>query len=96
MSAINPREQGRIIEERLVRYLQMTRTVATDDQMRQGYLVFKLTKVLPRAIKALQRISAGTYHSCENCGEPIGNDRLRAVPAATKCISCQKESEARR
>lgn len=31
----------------------------------------------------------GSYGRCETCGGPIGEDRLAAVPDATRCISCQ-------
>jgi len=37
---------------------------------------------------ALEKIEAGTYGSCENCGEDISVDRLRAVPEATRCLEC--------
>lgn len=32
---------------------------------------------------ALQRIADGTYGTCEVCGRPIPEGRLRAVPTAT-------------
>ena len=34
---------------------------------------------------ALGRLDEGTYASCEVCGDPIGDDRLRARPAARTC-----------
>jgi len=37
---------------------------------------------------ALSRLDAGTYGTCERCGQPIGDDRLAARPAATTCLSC--------
>jgi RNA polymerase-binding protein DksA len=37
---------------------------------------------------ALQRIAEGTYGICANCGEPIDPKRLKALPTATRCISC--------
>jgi DnaK suppressor protein len=36
----------------------------------------------------------GSYGSCEECGRPIGEDRLAAVPEATRCLSCQSRWEA--
>ena len=36
----------------------------------------------------------GSLGSCEVCGGPIGQDRLAAVPEATRCISCQAAWEA--
>jgi len=39
---------------------------------------------------ALQRIEDGTYGTCEICGKPIGEDRLRAIPWTTRCIDDQR------
>ncbi len=37
---------------------------------------------------AIARIDAGTYGLCSECGEEIGEPRLRALPNATKCVKC--------
>ena len=37
---------------------------------------------------ALGRIENGTYGACEQCGESIDQARLRAIPEATRCLSC--------
>jgi DnaK suppressor protein len=37
-----------------------------------------------------------TYGSCEMCGGPIGQDRLAALPEATRCVACQGVWEAGR
>jgi DnaK suppressor protein len=37
---------------------------------------------------ALKRMKAGTYGICDECGEPIPDDRLALVPTATSCIEC--------
>ena len=42
---------------------------------------------------ALERIEAGTYGACTNCGKAVGVDRLKAMPAAGKCIECQSAEE---
>ena len=42
---------------------------------------------------AFARIDAGTYGSCEICHEPIGDERLDAVPAARFCVEHQAELE---
>lgn len=44
---------------------------------------------------ALRRITAGTYGSCESCGEAIGKARLQAFPRATLCVSCKQKQERR-
>ena len=38
--------------------------------------------------EAMTRLTAGTYGCCEGCGEPIGDARLEALPAATHCVAC--------
>ena len=42
---------------------------------------------------ALDRIEAGTYGKCVNCGRDIGEKRLDAVPYARYCIDCQELAE---
>ena len=37
---------------------------------------------------AVERLDAGTYGTCEECGQPIGQGRLTARPAARTCIKC--------
>jgi RNA polymerase-binding protein DksA len=44
---------------------------------------------------ALDRIEAGTYGTCENCGGPIGKARLQAFPRATLCVTCKQRQERR-
>ena len=44
---------------------------------------------------ALERIEAGTYGTCENCGSPIGKARLQAFPRATYCVACKQKQERR-
>ncbi len=36
-------------------------------------------------LAALEKITAGTFGTCETCGEPIEADRLEANPAAKTC-----------
>ena len=43
--------------------------------------------------KALGRIEAGTYGTCESCGGPIGKARLQAFPRATLCLECKQAEE---
>lgn len=47
-----------------------------------------------RAIEdALYRIEDGTYGQCEDCGEPIGEKRLRFQPWTSLCIEHAEEQE---
>lgn len=42
---------------------------------------------------ALARIADGSYGSCTDCGEEISRARLKAYPAAQRCLPCQERSE---
>ncbi len=42
---------------------------------------------------ALQRIEGGTFGICGTCGNPIGEERLEAVPYTTQCIDCKRKEE---
>jgi RNA polymerase-binding transcription factor DksA len=41
-------------------------------------------------IAARERLSAGTYGTCTDCGEAIAYERLLAYPTAKRCIPCQR------
>ncbi len=42
---------------------------------------------------ALYRIEEGEYGYCDNCGEPIQEKRLEALPWAHHCVKCQELKE---
>lgn len=42
---------------------------------------------------ALEKVERGTYGICDACGRPIKKARLRALPFATLCLSCQGRIE---
>ena len=52
-----------------------------------------LRRELEEVEHALQRIEAGSYGVCEDCGEPINPERLEARPMAAYCIRHQREHE---
>ena len=37
--------------------------------------------------------AAGLYGICEGCGQGIPEERLRAMPTATKCMPCQEKAD---
>ena len=37
---------------------------------------------------ALARIDQGSYGLCDNCGENIGQERLKVLPQALRCVDC--------
>lgn len=50
-------------------------------------------KLITKIKEALERIDEGTFGICEQCGEPISEERLRARPVTTLCIECKKKQE---
>lgn len=52
-------------------------------------------EMLTQFERALQRLDAGTYGLCENCGNPIGKARMQAFPRATLCVECKQKQERR-
>lgn len=51
-------------------------------------LVGTLLDSLDDIDSALEKIDAGSYGTCEDCGRPISEARLEAMPAAHYCIDC--------
>jgi DnaK suppressor protein len=48
---------------------------------------------LMKVDEALRKIDQGTYGICEECGEPITEERLRILPFAIYCRECQERKE---
>jgi len=42
---------------------------------------------------ALERLREGTYGVCEECGDEIGGGRLKVMPLAKSCVTCQSRLE---
>jgi len=38
--------------------------------------------------RAIEKIEAGTYGLCDQCGQTIAEARLEALPAAALCVRC--------
>ena len=45
---------------------------------------------------AIAKIAAGTYGTCESCGQPIPKARLKALPQARLCVACKSGGLSRR
>ena len=48
-------------------------------------------KILQAIEEALVRIDKGTYGVCRDCGEPIAEARLNAIPWTRVCITCKEK-----
>ena len=67
-------------------------TATFDRELDEG-LEEGIERRLEQIEKALGRIEDGSYGVCEACGQPIKEERLRAVPWATLCIEDQRKQE---
>jgi DnaK suppressor protein len=47
---------------------------------------------LGRVEAALRALDDGTYGVCTTCGNPIGRERLEAIPWARTCIDCARKA----
>lgn len=50
-------------------------------------------ETLEQVQSALNRIDAGTFGKCEECGEAIAKPRLQALPYTKHCINCARKLE---
>jgi len=64
-------------------------TATFDRELDQG-LEEGAQHTLEQVERSLARIDDGTYGTCERCGKPIGEERLRARPWALLCIDDQR------
>ncbi|MGD8415855.1 MAG: TraR/DksA family transcriptional regulator [Pseudomonadales bacterium] len=55
----------------------------------------ELAQELRKIDHALERIDAGNYLTCESCEEPIGEERLKALPYSSLCIDCASDAAER-
>jgi DnaK suppressor protein len=63
---------------------EISRELAAKISMRQH-------RQLKEIEDALERLKYGEYGVCEECAEPIPEQRLRLFPAARLCVRCQEE-----
>ncbi|MCX6630153.1 MAG: TraR/DksA family transcriptional regulator [Candidatus Solibacter sp.] len=70
--------------------------IAEDDQAQISHEEFVSSRMngldyhqLRLVEEALDRLDAGDYGTCLACDEPIAEKRLRALPWARYCVTCQ-------
>jgi len=70
------------------------RSHSTEERSRTIAVVRALRSNLRDAERALAKMDAGTYGTCERCGDPIAQERLEAIPWALLCIGCKRRVNA--
>lgn len=63
------------------------------DTLVEHQLGYTESKLLEKIDHALERLDAGGYGVCEDCGGSIGLARLQAKPSVSLCIDCQSSKE---
>jgi DnaK suppressor protein len=43
--------------------------------------------------RALRKMEGGTFGTCDMCGKPITEERLKVAPFATLCIDCKRRED---
>jgi DnaK suppressor protein len=56
-------------------------------------LIQMKAETLTRVNEALERLNAGNYGRCNECGDEISPQRLRALPFAVRCKDCEEARE---
>ncbi|MFJ5266967.1 TraR/DksA C4-type zinc finger protein [Streptomyces sp. NPDC088358] len=69
-----------------------TKNITRESEMA---LAANAREMLVQTERALEKLDAGTYGLCENCGDPIGKARMQAFPRATLCVECKQKQERR-
>ena len=65
-----------------------------ETQQEQSLLVNQQA-LLTEVEQALERIEQGTYGMCVDCGQPIPERRLEAIPWAARDVKCEEKLEQR-
>jgi DnaK suppressor protein len=95
--ALNDEVQNRIRDGRIDRPSEVRDDLEHSDADIQGDIELALLQLrsdtLARIDEALVRLDAGKYGSCFECDGEIAERRLRALPFAVRCQSCEEKRE---
>ncbi len=59
-----------------------------------GFTLVDLRRdTLEKIDHALKKLEEGTYGICEDCGNEISEQRLKALPFAVHCVECKQRRE---
>lgn len=65
----------------------------THDDEIAAVMVDRRARELAEIDRALEDLDAGRYGVCRDCGDAIGQKRLKVMPFATRCVACQARQE---
>ena len=64
-------------------------------QMQRTMTATQLQQVAADIDRVLEKLDQDTYGICDNCGQPIGEERLEAIMWAVRCMACQAAAHSR-
>jgi len=62
--------------------------VVQEDRDSTRQLLEEARKHVADTEQAIVRAESGTYGICEQCANPIGAERLEALPGTSRCVNC--------
>ncbi|MFA6963788.1 MAG: TraR/DksA family transcriptional regulator [Patescibacteria group bacterium] len=80
-------DYGDISDDNTQELTDFENSMAVDDQ---------LEVVLKKINKALKSIDSGAYGKCAKCGDEIETGRLKIMPYADLCVTCQNNAKKER
>jgi len=89
------RNQGAAISHQGVRDEAESSEAEIQDDIEFALLQMK-AETLKKIGKALARLEEGSYGNCFECGDEISEQRLRALPFAVRCKTCEESREVAR
>ena len=94
LTEAHPRPVGAIEASEGPQDFEDTAVDFLETQQEQAVLVNQQA-LLTEVERALERIEQGTYGKCVNCGQPIPEKRLEAIPWAARDVKCEEQLEQR-
>ena len=86
------RSEGAVVPRQGVRDEVESSEADIQDHIEFAVLQMK-TETLNKVGEALLGLDIGTYGYCDECGEEISEQRLRALPFAVRCKNCEEARE---
>jgi RNA polymerase-binding transcription factor DksA len=86
------RESGGEIDELVLHPADYASNVGEADREEASLEVIAAQR--DRVTRALERLEAGSYGECVDCGNSMPEERLEAKPDAERCVPCQQRHEA--
>ena len=86
------RSEGALVPRQGVRDEVESSEADIQDDIEFALLQMK-TETLNKVGEALLGLDVGTYGYCDECGEEISEQRLRALPFAVRCKNCEEARE---